>query len=91
MNKVNTGKKRFLRDAHNYILTNGPSTAEELHEALRFTKTGKLLRDSPTRQQVQQILRRSELFVHHTTEVGYSDPSRYTTYPVNCYSIRGDE
>ena len=89
--KNNTGKKRFLKDAHAYIEANGPATAEELHSALRFTATGKLLRDAPTRTQIQQILARCKTLKSSTVQVGYNDPTRYTSYGVKQYSIRGDE
>ena len=89
--KANTGKPRFLRDAVDYIKTNGPATSEELHDALRFTVTGKLLRDSPSRHQVAQILAQSKLFNSTMTEVGYQDPHRYTTYSVKQYSLAGVE
>ena len=86
-----TGKKRFLRDAQDYIRLNGPSTASQLHECCRFTKSGKLMRDSPSRKQAQQLLARSSLFDSSTTQVGYTDPARFTTYEVKLYSLRGEE
>lgn len=89
--KNNTGKKRFLRDAHRYIQANGPATAAQLHETLRFTDTGKLLRDSPTRTQVQQILCRCKTLKSAMTEVGYADRDRHTTYEVKVYSLVGEE
>lgn len=92
--KINTGKKRFLQDAVEYIKANGPSTAEQLHDGCRYTVTGKLLRDSPSRPQVQQILARSKLFKSDYTEVAYpysKDNPRYTTYPVKQYSLVGEE
>jgi len=88
--KCNTGKKRFLRDAIQYIKDNGPTTAGELHEHLRYTKTGKLLRDSPSRRQAQQILARSHLLDSKLVSVVRSDYAN-CTYDVNEYYLVGEE
>ena len=89
--KSNTGKQRFLRDAIEYIKNNGPSTAGVLHEELRYTKKGKLLRDSPSRRQAQQLLARSNLFTSRDVMVTRVDVSLNTPYMVKEYSLVGDE
>ncbi len=88
--KCNTGKKRFLRDAIQYIKDNGPTTAGELHEHLRYTKTGKLLRDSPSRRQAQQILARSKMLDSKLVSVVRSDFAN-CTYDVNQYYLVGEQ
>ena len=87
--KANTGKQRFLRDAIQYIKDNGPTTAGELHEHLRFTNTGKLLRDSPSRRQAQQILARCSQLDSKTVSVVRTD--YHCTYCVNEYYLVGGE
>lgn len=89
--KANTGKQRFLRDAIEYIKSNGPSTAGVLHEQLRYTKTGKLLRDSPSRRQAQQLLARCSLFSSRDVLVTRVDVALNSPYMVKEYFLRGDE
>lgn len=88
--KCNTGKKRFLRDAIQYIKDNGPTTAGELHEHLRYTKTGKLLRDSPSRRQAQQILARCKNLESRMVSVIRTDYQN-CTYDVNEYFLVGEQ
>jgi len=86
--------KRFIQRAIEYIKTNGPATAEELHDALRFTKKGRPEVHPRTKPQVQQILCRSKLLKSHWTKVARADNKaypRYTTYKVRQYSVAGEE
>jgi len=89
--KCNTGKKRFLRDAIEYIKTNGPATAGVLHEQVRYTKTGKLLRDSPSRRQAQQLLARCSALNSRDVMVSRVDVGLNTPYVVKEYYLVGDE
>ena len=89
--KSNTGKKRFLRDAIEYIKTNGPATAGVLHEQVRYTKTGKLLRDSPSRRQAQQLLARCNALGSRDVLVTRVDVGLKSPYVVKEYFLKGDE
>lgn len=82
---------RFLDNAVEYIAKNGPSTANNLHDELQYTKKGKPLRDALSRRQVQQILARDSRFTIEPTQVSFRDKVRKTTYTVHLYGLVGDE
>ena len=74
--------ERFIQRAVEYIKENGPATANQLHDALRFTKKGRPEVHPRTKAQVQQILARSKLFKSDYTEVAYPYSKDHLDTPV---------